>query len=215
MSEKGYWWEFKYSSSLNISQKQTNRLYVKIKEACVDIICKYWSSNLWCLLRVQNKYPWLSMVSSNSCFISLSLAQIIRSWLSVCAHACVHVLTPSKLVLNGILDIECIWDTMVTSCLPACYQVDITFSFTFSFSVCVIIISGKIDSSLITFCPVFLLCQIDPMPFLKMCLNSRGFDNNDLCITAVAYLQACLMENTPLRIPDTCVKYANFFIHQI
>ncbi|PNF28889.1 hypothetical protein B7P43_G03854 [Cryptotermes secundus] len=47
---------------------------------------------------------------------------------------------------------------------------------------------------------------IDPMPFLKMCLNSRGLDSNDVCITAVAYLQACLMENTPLRIPDICVK---------
>jgi hypothetical protein len=46
------------------------------------------------------------------------------------------------------------------------------------------------------------------MPFLKMCLNSIGSDSKDPCVTAVAYLQACLMENTPLRIPDTCVKYA-------
>lgn len=64
-------------------------------------------------------------------------------------------------------------------------------------------------------CPVFLFCQVDPVPFLKMCLNSRGLDSNDVCVTAVAYLQACLMENTPLRIPDTCVKYAHFFSHQI
>lgn len=63
-------------------------------------------------------------------------------------------------------------------------------------------------------CPMFLFCQIDPMPFLKMCLNSRESGTKDPCITAVAYLQACLMENTPLRIPDTCVKYAHFYNHQ-
>jgi hypothetical protein len=150
------------------------------------------------------------MVFNNLYFIFLSLAQIIRNWL--CVH--MHILTVSKLALNSILDIEYIWDTIITSCLPAYYLLDITF-FHLCFSVCVIIIAGKIDSSLITFYPVFLFCQVDPMPFLKMCLNSRGLDSNDVCVTAVAYLQACLMENTPLRIPDTCVKYAHFFSLQI
>jgi hypothetical protein len=60
-----------------------------------------------------------------------------------------------------------------------------------------------------SFSHVFLFCQVDPMPFLKMCLNSKGSDSKDPCITAVAYLQACLMESTPLRIPDICVKYAH------
>ncbi|XP_069692884.1 uncharacterized protein Apoltp isoform X2 [Periplaneta americana] len=47
---------------------------------------------------------------------------------------------------------------------------------------------------------------IDPAPFLNMCFNSAESGSKDPCVTAVAYMQACLMENTPLRIPDLCVK---------
>jgi len=77
------------------------------------------------------------------------------------------------------------------------------------------------DPTLLNLCETFFKSKtsqfsccfpvVDPMPFLKMCLNSKGqdikgSDNKGPCTAAMAYLQACLMENTPLRIPDICVK---------
>ncbi|XP_063238564.1 uncharacterized protein LOC134540049 isoform X2 [Bacillus rossius redtenbacheri] len=47
---------------------------------------------------------------------------------------------------------------------------------------------------------------LDPAPFLHMCLSSRDAEMRDPCTAAMAYMQACLMENTPLRIPDVCVR---------
>nr|CAD7407930.1 unnamed protein product [Timema cristinae] len=47
---------------------------------------------------------------------------------------------------------------------------------------------------------------VDPRPFMKMCLNVLGPFVNQTCSSAMAYMQTCLMENTPLRIPDSCVK---------
>nr|CAD7603256.1 unnamed protein product [Timema genevievae] len=48
--------------------------------------------------------------------------------------------------------------------------------------------------------------DVDPRPFMMMCLNVHGPFVNQTCSSAMAYMQTCLMENTPLRIPDSCVK---------
>ncbi|GLH12107.1 Apolipophorins, partial [Gryllus bimaculatus] len=48
--------------------------------------------------------------------------------------------------------------------------------------------------------------RVDSTPFLNMCLNSRDSADKDPCTVAVAYMQACTIENTPLRIPESCVK---------
>ncbi|XP_049847119.1 uncharacterized protein LOC126299332 [Schistocerca gregaria] len=48
--------------------------------------------------------------------------------------------------------------------------------------------------------------MVDPTPFWNMCTNSDPVNENEACATAIAYMQACLLEHTPLRIPDTCVK---------
>ncbi|PSN49824.1 hypothetical protein C0J52_08839 [Blattella germanica] len=77
--------------------------------------------------------------------------------------------------------------------------------------------SPKLDPSIINLCESFFKTRasqfspcfpvIDPAPFMRMCLNSRDLnDKKEPCTVAVAYMQACLMENTPLRIPDSCVK---------
>ncbi|KAK9890371.1 hypothetical protein WA026_010464 [Henosepilachna vigintioctopunctata] len=41
-------------------------------------------------------------------------------------------------------------------------------------------------------------------PFMKMCLTSSNLD--EACSSAVAYATMCSYENTPLRIPDSCIK---------
>nr|XP_023014255.1 uncharacterized protein LOC111504020 [Leptinotarsa decemlineata] len=40
--------------------------------------------------------------------------------------------------------------------------------------------------------------------FLSMCLNSTS--EQEACMSAVSYINLCSYANTPLRIPDTCVK---------
>ncbi|KAG5880871.1 hypothetical protein JTB14_004019 [Gonioctena quinquepunctata] len=40
--------------------------------------------------------------------------------------------------------------------------------------------------------------------FLSMCLNSTN--EQEACMSAVSYINLCSYANTPLRIPDTCVK---------
>lgn len=40
--------------------------------------------------------------------------------------------------------------------------------------------------------------------FLEICLRSRS--EEEVCSSAVAYMNLCSYESIPLRIPDTCVK---------
>lgn len=46
--------------------------------------------------------------------------------------------------------------------------------------------------------------RVSKEPFLAMCLNSVTED--EACSSAVAYINLCVSSNTPLRIPDVCVK---------
>lgn len=52
----------------------------------------------------------------------------------------------------------------------------------------------------------FVTCftRIPSEPFLNMCLNSTT--EEEACTAAVAYMNLCSYANTPLRIPDSCVK---------
>ncbi|KAJ9580979.1 hypothetical protein L9F63_023840, partial [Diploptera punctata] len=78
------------------------------------------------------------------------------------------------------------------------------------------LVEPSTDSDLFSLCESFFKTKasqfspcfavVDPAPFMRMCLNSRDADKNEPCTIAVAYMQICLMENTPLRIPDDCVK---------
>lgn len=63
---------------------------------------------------------------------------------------------------------------------------------------------------------------IDPKPFYKMCLDlgTNSISNfidathpaqKGACTIALGYIEACAVEKTPLRIPDTCVQYVVFF----
>ncbi|KAK5639713.1 hypothetical protein RI129_012205 [Pyrocoelia pectoralis] len=63
-------------------------------------------------------------------------------------------------------------------------------------------------------CDVFFRSKVSPfvacfprvsnIPFLNMCLNSSS--EKETCTSAVAYMNLCAVENTPLRIPEACVK---------
>lgn len=55
----------------------------------------------------------------------------------------------------------------------------------------------------------FQVCyqNVEPEQFMKMCLNSKN--ENEICSVATAYVEACLAENTPIRIPDACIKYVH------
>jgi hypothetical protein len=46
--------------------------------------------------------------------------------------------------------------------------------------------------------------RISKDPFLEMCLNSST--EKEACSSALAYINLCSYSNTPLRIPDVCVK---------
>lgn len=46
--------------------------------------------------------------------------------------------------------------------------------------------------------------RIPKEPFLNMCLNSTNA--KEACSAALAYISLCSYSNTPLRIPDVCVK---------
>ncbi|KAK4871887.1 hypothetical protein RN001_016011 [Aquatica leii] len=52
----------------------------------------------------------------------------------------------------------------------------------------------------------FVACfpRVSNIPFLDMCLNSSS--ESEACTSAVAYMNLCAVENTPLRIPEACVK---------
>lgn len=58
---------------------------------------------------------------------------------------------------------------------------------------------------------------VEPQPFYEMCLdlgtNSISHIINDAhpsqkgaCTSALAYIEVCQIENTPLRVPDTCIQ---------
>lgn len=58
---------------------------------------------------------------------------------------------------------------------------------------------------------------VNPMPFYEMCLDlgTNSFANvikdehpadKGLCTVALAYIESCAAEHTPLRIPDICVQ---------
>lgn len=46
--------------------------------------------------------------------------------------------------------------------------------------------------------------RVNPGPFKDMCLSSES--EKEACSIAVGYMEACRVENTPLRIPDVCVR---------
>lgn len=46
--------------------------------------------------------------------------------------------------------------------------------------------------------------RISTEPFLSMCLNSDS--EEEACSSALAYISLCSHSNTPLRVPDVCVK---------
>lgn len=52
----------------------------------------------------------------------------------------------------------------------------------------------------------FVTCfsRVLSQPFLFMCLESTS--EEEACTTVVAYMNLCSYSNTPLRIPDFCVK---------
>lgn len=52
----------------------------------------------------------------------------------------------------------------------------------------------------------FVTCfpRVPSGPFIDMCLNS--INESDACTSAIAYMNLCAVENTPLRIPEACVK---------
>ncbi|XP_066998183.2 uncharacterized protein Apoltp [Anabrus simplex] len=78
------------------------------------------------------------------------------------------------------------------------------------------IVTKDPDSDLIEKCETFFksktsqfsscFARVDSTPFLNMCLNTRDPSGKEPCSIAVAYMKACLIENTPLRIPEACVK---------
>ena len=52
----------------------------------------------------------------------------------------------------------------------------------------------------------FVTCfsRVPPQYFLQICLSSKTLE--EICTSAFAYTKLCSVENTPLRIPDTCIK---------
>lgn len=46
--------------------------------------------------------------------------------------------------------------------------------------------------------------RVDNIPFYEMCLKSHN--EEEACSSAIAYMKLCSYINTPLRIPDACVK---------
>lgn len=55
---------------------------------------------------------------------------------------------------------------------------------------------------------------VDTNPFYEMCLDlgqhldvrSNEPSNNGACTSALAYMEACLLEDIPLRVPDSCIQ---------
>lgn len=58
---------------------------------------------------------------------------------------------------------------------------------------------------------------VDPMPYYQMCIDlmensfakvvpTKNPSPKGACTAALAYIEVCSLEKTPLRIPDTCVK---------
>ncbi|XP_044741918.1 apolipophorins-like [Chrysoperla carnea] len=47
---------------------------------------------------------------------------------------------------------------------------------------------------------------VNALPYFNLCMNYPNGDNRTSCTAAVAYMEACKLENTPLRIPDVCVQ---------
>lgn len=74
--------------------------------------------------------------------------------------------------------------------------------------------SPTISEEVQTLCEVFFSGKVSPFstcfprvpsgPFLQMCLKSATTE--EACTSAVAYMNLCAVENTPMRIPEACVK---------
>lgn len=48
------------------------------------------------------------------------------------------------------------------------------------------------------------LPRVPPKFFSDMCLESESI--GEVCTAALAYMEVCSYENTPMRIPDVCVE---------
>lgn len=51
------------------------------------------------------------------------------------------------------------------------------------------------------------LVQVEPSAYNHLCHESLSIPDNDICTSAIMYVQECLARNIPLRIPNVCVKY--------
>lgn len=49
--------------------------------------------------------------------------------------------------------------------------------------------------------------------FLQMCMNSST--TLEACRSAVGYIEMCHRENTPLNIPDSCIKYEKLLFYNV
>lgn len=78
---------------------------------------------------------------------------------------------------------------------------------------------SKCDSYFRSRLSFFVNCfgVVDPTPFYQMCLDmsekaySQVFKDSypahkGLCSVALAYVESCAAEQTPLRLPDTCIQ---------
>lgn len=45
---------------------------------------------------------------------------------------------------------------------------------------------------------------VDPEPFYELCIESNNLDKF-ACTAGIAYIEACEVQNIPLRVPDTCI----------
>lgn len=76
------------------------------------------------------------------------------------------------------------------------------------------VFNEKTNDTIYQLCDSLFLSKVSPLqagfqrlhtkPFMDMCLNSH--DEKDVCTVATAYIEACAAQNTPIRMPDTCVK---------
>lgn len=70
------------------------------------------------------------------------------------------------------------------------------------------------SEELTAFCEAIFSSKVSPFvtcfsrvsngPFLDMCLNSTS--TREACAAAVAYTNLCSYANTPVTIPDSCIK---------
>lgn len=78
------------------------------------------------------------------------------------------------------------------------------------------LITTKNSEEVIQLCESFFRSKVSPLsicfpivdatPFYDLCVGYPSGNNKTSCTAAVAYMEACALENTPLRIPDSCVR---------